>query len=209
MISNSNNTETLMTLSILRFAVLTALTLCGSAAAQVPDAAQMKELAAKMAKISALGPHHAALGQYVGRWDVEIAFSGAMMPAQRSKGTAEYSWIIEGRWLGQRIKGQMLGRPYESFSIVGYDTFSKNRVAVTVGSTDSSMNVVRGLWADPNEQATAMYGTLEDFISGELHKPFKVVNRNIDANRHVTEIWEFGGNDSGVKVMEFTFTRAK
>ena len=39
--------------------------------------------------------------------------------AQHSKGKAEYSWVVKGRWLGCHLTGQMLGLPYEQFTILG------------------------------------------------------------------------------------------
>jgi hypothetical protein len=197
-----------MTRSTLCKALLLSAVVGSAVQAQTPTQPSMQEIMNRSAQVATPGPQHAALAHYIGQWDVEISFTGAMMPAQRSKGTAEYFWIIEGRWLGQRIKAQLMGRPYESFSIRGYDNLSKSHVALTLGTSDTSMNVVRGLGTLTNDHAIAMYGTLDDYLSGQLHKPYKVVARHIDDNRHISEVWEFGANDTSTKVMEFIFSRA-
>ena len=178
--------------------------------AQAPDqAAAMKEMQARMQAVSKLGPRHADLATFIGKWDVEIAMVMPGSPATRSKGTAEYSWVIQGRWLGQRIVGQFMGGPFESYSIIGYDNFAKNHVVASVSSLDTSMLMSRGLVVDPAHRVTAVYGTLDEYATNELHKPYKAVTRKLDENRHVMEVWDLGIGDAGAKVLEYTFTRRK
>ncbi|HUF46596.1 MAG TPA: DUF1579 family protein [Vicinamibacterales bacterium] len=169
--------------------------------------ALMKEMQARMEEAARLGPHHAALGALVGAWDVELAMVMPGAPAQRSKGRATYAWAIEGRWLTQQITGELMGTPYQSFSLMGFDTYAKNHVVVSVTSMDTAMNMARGLVVDPTHQVTAVYGTLDEYTTGELHKPYKVVVRRASDARHVMEIWDLGIGDAGAKVLEFTFIR--
>ena len=60
------------------------------------DAEANKATMERLTAATQLGPQHAALAKYLGRWDVDISLP--RMTAH-SKGTAEYSWVIEGRWL--------------------------------------------------------------------------------------------------------------
>jgi hypothetical protein len=169
----------------------------------------MEEMMARMAEAAKLGPHHQALAAYVGTWDVEVAMVMPGSPASRSKGTAHYEWVIDGRWLSQRITGELMGQPTESFSILGYDNYAKNHVVVTVSSMDTAMNMARGLVVDPTNKVTAVYGTLDEYTTGEIHKPYKVVFRNISADRHAMEVWDLGIGDAGAKVLEYTFNRRR
>jgi hypothetical protein len=184
--------------------------LAGVTRAQTQDqSAAMKEIQARMKAVATPGPRHADLAGFIGTWDVDIAMVMPGAPGQRSKGTAEYSWIIQDRWLGQRIKAQMMGAPYESFSIIGYDNYAKNHVVVSVTSMDTSMVTARGLVVDPSHRVTALYGTLDEYATGELHKPFKAVTRKVDADHHQMEVWDLGIGDAGAKVLEYTFVRKK
>jgi len=128
-------------------------------------------------------------------------------PEQRSQGTATYEWLMEGRWLSHRIVGEMFGSEHESFSIIGFDNYAKNHVVVTVSSMDTAMNMARGLVVDPSGQVTALYGTLDEYTTGEVHKPYKVVTRVINDDSHVMEIWDLGIGADGAKVLEFTYSR--
>lgn len=170
---------------------------------------QMEEMQARMKQAATPGPHHQALGRYLGTWDVEMAMVMPGAPSERSKGTAVYAWALEGRWMSQRITGQLMGMPYESYSLMGFDNYAKNHVSVSVSSMDTAMTMSRGLVVDPTHKVTATYGTLDEYTTGELHKPFKVVVRNVSEARHVMEIWDLGIGDAGAKVLEFTFSRRR
>ena len=183
--------------------LLTCLVVVISTAVQAADAP-----AGPPSRVSAamqLGPQHAALARYLGRWDVDIALPRMDV---HSKGTAEYSWVIEGRWLGCRIKGTLLGQPFEEFTILGYDSYSQSAVEVSVESADNSMVMSRGSSSDPAQPPPVLYGELDEYTSGSLHRPFKVVQRWVSDTRHVTEIWDLGAGETPVQKLAFTFTRA-
>jgi hypothetical protein len=161
------------------------------------------------AEAMALGPQQAALGALVGTWDVDIVLSDGSKPAQHSKGKAEYSWVITGRWLGCHLTGEMLGFPYEEFTILGYDSYAKNIVEVAVESLDNSMLLSRGPTSGPNQPVTALFGELDEYTAGVLHSPYKVVLKHVNRDRHVTTILGFDTSGNEVKKVQFTFSRAR
>ena len=189
--------------------VLTIAATAQAADAPAPPAAKADTEANKamMERLNAamqLGPQHAALAKYLGRWDVDIALP--RMTAH-SKGTAEYSWVIEGRWLGCRITGSMLGQPFEEFTILGYDSYAQSAVEVSVESADNSMVMSRGS-SDPAQPSAVLFGELDEYTRGSLHRPFKVVERWLSPTRHVTEVWDLGAGEAPVPKVTFTFTKA-
>jgi hypothetical protein len=155
-----------------------------------------------------LGPQQAALGAFLGNWDVAIVLSDGSKPAQHSKGHAEYSWVIKGRWLGCHLTGKILGAPYEQFTILGYDSYAKNIVEVAVESADNSMLLSRGPTAGPDQAVIALFGELDEYTSGVLHSPYKVVLKHVDRDRHAVTILGFDSADKEVKKIEFNFSRA-
>ena len=161
------------------------------------------------AEAMALGPQQAALGALSGSWDVDIVLSDGSKPAQHSKGKAEYSWVISGRWMGCHLTGQMLGFPYEEFTILGYDGYARNLVEVAVESLDNSMLLSRGPTSGPNQPVSALYGELDEYTAGVSHSPYKVVLKNISRDRHVTTILGYDNAGKEVKKVEFTFSRAR
>ena len=171
--------------------------------------AMMAMMQDAMKAASSLGEHHEALATFVGDWDVEIALVMPGMPAQTSAGTATYSWLIPGRWLGQHVTGTMMGMPYQGFSIHGFDGYAKNHVVASMNSMDTALIVARGVVVDPTGKTTAAYGTLDEYTTGELGKPIKVVTKVKDADHHVIEVWDLGIGESGAKVLEFRYKRKK
>jgi hypothetical protein len=165
-----------------------------------------KAMAARVSAAMQLGPQHTALAKYLGRWDVDIALPRM---TTHSRGSAEYSWVIEGRWLGCRIKGTMLGQPFEEFTILGYDSYSQSAVEVSVESADNSMVLSRGSAADPKQSSSVLYGELDEYTRGSLHRPFKVVERWLSDHRHVTEVWDLGAGETPIQKVTFTFTKAQ
>jgi hypothetical protein len=131
-------------------------------------------------------------------------------PAQStSKATARVDWVIEGRWIGERLEGQLFGAPFESFVLRGYDSYAKNHVVATVQSLDTALLVARGVVVDPQGKVSALYGTLDEYTTNELGKPFKAVTRLIDANRYTLEVWDLGVGVEGVKVLEYRYARKR
>jgi hypothetical protein len=160
-----------------------------------------KAMMARLTAATALGPEQSALARYLGHWAVDIELPGS---SAHSSGTAEYSWVIEGRWLGCRIKGTMLGQPFEEFTILGYDSYAQSLVEVSVESADNAMLMSRG---SPQSQASVLFGELDEYFSGSLHRPYKVVLRWLNPQRHVTEVWDLGTGEKPVEKVVFTFTR--
>jgi len=154
----------------------------------------------------ALGPQQA---QLLGRWDVEIVLSNGATPAQHSKGKADYSWVVKGRWLGCHLTGEMLGAPYEQFTILGYDSYARNTVEVAVESVDNSMLLSRGAALQPDRPVTMLFGELDEYTSGVLHRPYKVLLKRVSPNQHVVTILGFDDSGQEVPKVEFRFSREK
>ena len=48
------------------------------------------------------------------------------------KGTAEFSWLMEGRWLKSDWSGSMMKMPLTGFLVMGYDNFRQSFVMTAV-----------------------------------------------------------------------------
>jgi hypothetical protein len=158
----------------------------------------------RVSSATTLGPEQKALAKYLGQWTVDVELPGRHV---HSIGTAEYSWVIAGRWLGCRIKASLLGQPFEEFTILGYDSYSQSLVEVSVESSDNSMLMSRGSPPHGIHGASVLFGELDEYFSGSLHRPYKVVSQWISSNRHITEVWDLGAGEQPVKKIAFTFTR--
>ncbi len=162
---------------------------------------------AKAKKFTAPGKHHRELAYFIGKWDVEtrMVMPGMKMPP--SKGTAEYKWLIPGRWISSEHKGMMMGTPHQSFSIHGFDNFKKKWVTTWVSTMDTAMNRSEGVIVDPTGKVTAQYGTLDEYLTGEHDKPFKTITRRVTNDKFEVEIWDLGIGEAGAIVIKQTFAR--
>jgi hypothetical protein len=180
--------------------------LLGPASSQGGDADAMAEMMKKAAKYTQPGEHHELLERLVGEWDTEIALvmGGQRTPAE--KGRASGSWLMDGRWVQMRGEGSMMGRPLDSYLLFGYDNFKQSYVSTAVSSMDTAMLRSEGD-VDPHTGALILYGTLDEYLTGEHDKMVKYVWRFPDEDTIVHEVHDLPIGESGTQVVEIRFRR--
>ncbi len=107
-------------------------------------AADMAAMMEKAKRFTEPGKNHKTLERFLGKWDTELRFFLGAQATPPEKGTSEFSWLIEGRWLKSETKGTMMGRPAQTFHILGYDSFKQSFVSTTVSNMDTAMNHSEG-----------------------------------------------------------------
>jgi hypothetical protein len=169
-----------------------------------PDPAEMLKL---FAKYTTVGEEHRLLERFIGEWDAQ---SSMIMGDQRSttKGSATFRWKVEGRWLESEWRGEMMGMPVVSHGWLGYDKFKMSYVMTSITSLDTAMNEAEGDLT-PDGKALVMYGTLDEYLSGEHDKMVKYVYRFVSADEIVFEVHDLPIGEVNTQVMEFRFTRKK
>jgi hypothetical protein len=179
-------------------------------AAQEPQMSpeQMKMMEA-MQKAGTPGSAHEMLSPMVGTWDTQMKFwlaPGA--PPVTSAGVSENRWILGGRYLEQRFKGDAMGQPFEGVGYTGYDNIKKQYFGTWMDSMSTGVMMTSGQAADGGKNWT-FKGTMDDPMTG---KAFPVEERIVvvDNDKHVFEMWSppmTGGKP--YKSMEITYTRRK
>ena len=129
---------------------------------------------------------------------------GSKIPPDR--GTATFSWLMEGRWLKLEATGSMMGAPAESFMILGYDNFKHSYVTVSVGTIDTAMLTSEGD-LDPSGKALITYGTVDEYLTGEHDKMVKYVWRFVSDDEMVFEVHDLPIGERNTKVVEVTYQR--
>jgi len=149
---------------------------------KLPQAA-MNDMMKRMTELASPSEGHAKLNDLVGVWDAETKMwmggEGSGQPSI-SKGTAEYSWVLGGRFLREGYNGEMMG-----FGFTGYDNYAKKYKVLT------------------------LYGKMDEWTTGELGKNVKYVTRIIDRDKHVFEILDLAIGEPSTKVVDITYTRKK
>ncbi len=181
---------------------------CGWTCAQAPQSGSALPPSAAL-RAMALGPQQAQLAALLGRWEVEIILGDGATPAQHSRGKADYAWVVKGRWLGCHVRAQLLGAAYEQFTILGYDSYARNTVEVAVESVDNSMLLSRGAALQSDRPVTMLFGDLDEYTSGVLHRPYKVLLQRVTPDRHVVTIVGFDDSGHEVPKIELRFSREK
>ncbi|MHC5009447.1 MAG: DUF1579 family protein [Planctomycetota bacterium] len=172
-----------------------------------PDMSEMMEL---MAKYGAPGEHHAELGYYIGKWKTEFKMVMPGAPGMPpTEGSAEFSWLMEGRWLAQRFNSTMMGMPYEGFGLTGWDNYKNKWVQCWVDSMSTTLLTSEGVVVDPEGNVMVTYGLMDEYMTGEHDKIVKQVVRKVDDDTFVFEMWDMGIGPDGAPVFEITYTRVK
>jgi hypothetical protein len=171
-----------------------------------PAAADMAAMMEKAKKFTEPSKHHKLMEKFLGKWNTETRIFMGTQATPAEKGTAESSWLMDGRWLKSESKGTMMGAPFTSVSILGYDNFKQSYVNTTVTTADTAMVRVEGD-LDPGGKALLMYGTLDEYLTGEHDKMVKTVFRFLSADKIVMEIHDLPIGEQNTKVVEVIYTR--
>ena len=181
-----------------------AFTCLVSRATSEDEPPSQEEMMKRFREAAKTGPQHEALKYYLGDWTVKADRMGAP-----GTGHATFSWVLEGRWMGQRLTTTFGGHTTQGFGLHGYDRYSKSYVTTFVSDMDTSMNVSRGPRVDREGKVQTEYGSLREYMTGELDKPYKVVRRHIDDDHFVVEIWDLGIGEAGRAVLTYKYARKK
>jgi hypothetical protein len=157
-------------------------------------------------KYAAPGPQHKLLEPFVGSWNVATTmWSVPGAPPMTSTGTSEVAWVLGGRYIQEKVKGEMMGQPFEGMGCTGYDNFKKRFVGTWMDTMGTMMLTSTGE-ADSTGKVFTYSSTMDDVVSG---KPMTVreVVRVVDHDKHVFEM--YGPDPSGkeFKTLEMVYTR--
>lgn len=87
---------------------------------------KMMEMMKVMQQAGTPGEQHKMLAGYAGNW----TYTGKMwhkpdQAPQETSGTAKFEMVLDGRWLKQEFKGEMMGQPFTGLGYLGYNNATK------------------------------------------------------------------------------------
>jgi hypothetical protein len=191
----------------MKLALIAGLAVFGVSFAPQEPADMEKEMA-KAKKWTQPGKNHETLKKFLGSWTTETRFFFGDKESPASKGTAEGAWIYEGRWLKFESKSELMGKPFQSFSLMGYDNFKMSFVATTVSTWDTAAIRVEGD-LDQTGKSLVSYGTLDEYLTGEHDKAIKVAWRFESDDRFTMEVHDLGIGETTSNVIAITYTRKR
>ncbi len=184
---------------------VSAICATGHAQQQDPSAA-MKAAMEKAKRFTEPGPAHKQLDRFLGKWNTQTRLYMGPKPGAPEKGTAEFSWVMPGRWMKLESAGTLMGLPSRTFMLMGYDNFKQSYVMTMVNGLDTAMTHAEGDM-DPSGSALIAYGTLDEYLTGEHDKMVKYVWRFPSPTKIVLEVHDLPIGENNTKVVEVTFEK--
>ena len=174
------------------------------AVADEPKPMDMQAMMEKFEKAGTPGEPHKRLASMEGDWDTKTkSWMEPNKPPMETAGTCKQTMILDGRFLKQQCKGDMMGKAFNGIGITGYDNTTKKYTSTWMDSMSTTLHVMEGPSGDGN--TITQEGPYTCPIRGEmkLRSAMKMVDRN-------TNIFEMYGTDKSgqeMKMMEITYTR--
>jgi hypothetical protein len=157
-------------------------------------------------KLAQPGPEHKRLNALDGSWDCAVKiWMDPKAPPTESKGTIERKWIMGGRYLEERIKGEAFGMAFEGYGLTGYDNLRKKYTSAWIDNMGTGIMTSLGDY-DADKKAFT-------FVSEEIDpltrkpKKMKSVLRIIDDNKQVLESYEPGPDGKEWRMFELIAVR--
>ena len=170
-----------------------------------PDQMDMQAMMDTYKKLAIPGEPHKQLASLAGSWTTKTKeWMDPSKPPMESTGTCEEKVLLDGRFLQQECTGDMMGQPFTSIGVTGYDNFMKKYVTTWMSSMGTGIFVMEGTGSADGKTIT-LHGSHKDPMGGDMkhHALWKFV----DANTQTFEMYGAHGNDKDMKMMEITYNR--
>ena len=170
---------------------------------------EMDAMMQAWAKMAQPGEFHKYLKPLVGAWGLSVEWR--MSPSdefETHKGTCVYKWILGGRFLLEKVKGEAMeegGELFEGMGITGYDNQNKQYTSIWIDNMSTTTYVSTGT-CDESGKVFTFYGEETDPMTGQKIKT-KSVLRIVSSNKLVCEMYRPGPDGKEFKSMEITYQR--
>ena len=159
----------------------------------------------KMMELAIPGPAHQEFAARAGTWNQHYKMRMSPdAPWTEFEGTCETKVVLDGRYLLEEVKFDMMGMPMQGMFILGFDNMSQEYIAWWADSMSTWWVTSRG--KKDASGAIDLKGTMVD-IAGT--RPFRMVIRYKDADTTESEMYDTIPPKGEVQVMSFTSTRKK
>lgn len=165
------------------------------------DAAMM----ARMTELATPGPEHKWLTDHSGEWDVAIKMRMAPdQPWTESKGTSAAKPMLDGRYLMEHSKMEVMGMPMEGVNIFGFDKLTGEYTSMWADSMSTWWISSRG--KKDASGAIDFKGTMTD-VAGS--RPFRMVMKTLPNGSSQADMYDTIAGQGEVLTMQITSTRKR
>ena len=158
----------------------------------------------KWAEFMTPGPAHKVLDTKVGHWDVVIT---SYDPPSESKGTSDFRWIMDGRYLEQKAEASFDGAPFHGLGISGFDNLKRAYVSTWVDNMGTGLVNAEGTYA-PETRTFTYTADAPDLLSGKYVKS-RSTETFVDDDHMKVEFFGKGPEGKEIKMMELAYSRSR
>ena len=168
---------------------------------------EQQEMMQKWMAFMTPGEPHKMLAERVGTWNftTKMWLQPGAAP-EESSGTSTSEMIMDGRYLLDKVEGMAMGMPFKGLGITGYDNLNKQFVGLWVDSLGTGVMTSTGTCNDDWTVCTHE-GIGPDPVTGK-NKKTKMVDRKIDADNYVFEMYDTTSDDEEWLTFQITSKRA-
>jgi hypothetical protein len=167
----------------------------------------MQEMWDSYLKLARPGDAHRHLDDSVGTWDVTVRIwmSGPGGEPTVSNGTAHREWVLDGRFVREVLRTEMMGQPFEGLGYTGYDNYKNLYVSSWMDNLSTSLSLSKGQ-RHPGTGVFTFYGEMDEPMLQVQGRTVKTVIRPAGAGGQVFEMYDLHAGDD-YKVMEITYRK--
>jgi hypothetical protein len=153
------------------------------------------------------GDVHKMIAKYDGNWKEDVTFwmqPGA--PPTKTTSTSVTEMILGGRYQQSKTTGDMMGTPFEGFSLLGYDNMKKVFTSTWMDNFGTGTLTCEGTWDDATKTITFTGKEFDPMSNKEMS--IKETLQFVDDDTQKFESYNESPKGE-FKMMEITYTRVK
>ncbi|TLY38935.1 MAG: DUF1579 domain-containing protein [Nitrospirae bacterium] len=156
-------------------------------------------------KLGTPGEPHKLFASLAGSWTTQTKeWMEPDKPPAESTGTAEMKMLLDGRFLYQEYKGQMMGQPFTGIGIDAYDNLTKKYVTAWMDSMGTGIFMMEGT-ASAGGRTITLKGSHPEPGGGRM--THRAIWKIVDNNTQTFDMWGTHEGGKEMKMMEITYTR--
>jgi len=162
-----------------------------------------------MMKYATPGEFHKKLDGMIGSWNFTSKWwADPSAPSQESNGTCESSWILGGRFVQEKVTGDMMGQPFHGMALTGYDNFNQKYQMLWIDEMATCFLIADGQ-IDKSGKKITFEGKYQDYMTPNRDKRFKSEVELVDANTRIYRSYEYPTEGEPFVSFEVTYRRAE
>jgi hypothetical protein len=144
----------------------------------------------------------------VGTWQfrTRLWLAPGALPTE-STGKAEIKTILGGQYVLDRTEGTFNKLPFRGMGITGYDNLKKEYVSTWIDNVGTGLMSAEGVYDDTTK--SLQFAAQAPDVTRGTYKPVRWVERMVDADTWVTEIYDRTPQGKEFKHRESTYRRVK